>query len=118
MFITAVALSFTLSIAPQDRQSHQQAVNCTGVFLYTAVLTAQAVESEPSPENQEMAQTAGQLLKAADSQRLAAAAREGLTTDASGQALNAWLEANVENAGAVMGRELDGCLAAYAYAIM
>lgn len=118
MFITALALSFALSTAPQDPQSHRQAVNCTGVFLYTAVLTAQAAESDPTSENQETAQTAGLLLKAADGERLAAAAREGLSTDASGEALNVWLETNVENADVVIGRELDGCIDAFAYAIM
>lgn len=118
MLITALALSFALSAAPQDPQSHRQAVNCTGVFLYTAVLTAQAAESDPSTDNQETAEMAGALLKAADDGRLAAAAREGLSTEASGAALNAWLDANVENGEAVIARELEGCLAAYAYAVM
>ncbi|MDP3377469.1 MAG: hypothetical protein Q8S53_03825, partial [Brevundimonas sp.] len=101
MFITALALSFALLTAGQEPQTHRQAVNCTGVFLYTLVLTAQAAESDPTSENQETAQTAGLLLKAADGERLAAAAREGLSTDASGEALNAWLEANVDNPEAV-----------------
>lgn len=118
MFITALALSFALSTAPQDPQPHQQAVTCTGVFLYVAVLTAQAAESDPTAENQETAQTAGLLLKAADAERLAAAGREGLSTDASGEALNAWLETNVDNPEAVIGRELDGCIGAFAYAII
>ncbi len=118
MFITALALSFALSTAAQEPQSHRQAVNCTGVFLYTLVLTAQVAESDPTPENQETAQTAGQLLKAADEERLAAAAREGLSTDASGAALNAWLEANVDNPEAVLGRELDTCIGAFVHAVM
>ncbi|MBL0947369.1 hypothetical protein [Brevundimonas sp.] len=118
MFISALALSFALSTAAQEPQSHRQAVTCTGVFLYTLVLTAQVVESDPTSENQETAQTAGQLLKAADAERLAAAAREGLSTDANGAALNAWLEANVDNPQAVIERELDGCIGAYVHAVM
>lgn len=118
MFITALALSIALSTAPQEPQSHQQAVTCTGVFLYTAVLTAQAAEADPTPENQETTQTAVLLLKAADAERLAAAAREGLSTDASGAALNAWLEANVDDPQAVIGRELDGCIGAFVHAVM
>ena len=59
MFITALALSFALSNAPQDPPTHQQAVNCTGVFLFTAVLTAQAAEADPTAENGETAELAG-----------------------------------------------------------
>ncbi|MEH6697732.1 MAG: hypothetical protein V7672_03440 [Brevundimonas sp.] len=117
MFITAVALSFALSTTAQEPQSHQQAVNCTGVFLYTAVLAAQAAEADPSTENQETAEMAGTLLKAADAGRLAAAAREGLSTDASGAALNAWIEATSEDAEGVIERELEPCLNTYAYAL-
>ena len=118
MFATALAMSLMLTPAPQDPQTHRQAVTCTGVFLYASVLTAQAVEADPSPENQEMAETAGLLLKAADADRLAAAAREGISTDASGLALGAWLDANVEDADATMNRELDTCLAVYGYAVI
>lgn len=118
MFITALALSLALSGAAQEPQSHRQAVTCTGVFLYTLVLAAQVAESDPTPENQETAQTAGLLLKAADAERLAAAAREGLSADASGAALSAWLEANVDDPETVIGRELDGCIGAYVHAVM
>ena len=117
MFITAMALSFALSTAPQDPPTHQQAVNCTGVFLFTAVLAAQVVENDPTDENQETVELATTLLRAADASRLEAASREGLSTDDSGGALNAWLEANEDGGETILERELDGCVALYAYAI-
>ncbi|MDZ4109221.1 MAG: hypothetical protein U1E18_06420 [Brevundimonas sp.] len=117
MLITALALSFALSTAPQDPPTHRQAVNCTGVFLFTAVLTAQAAETEPTAEHRETADLAATLLKAADASRLQAASREGLSIDDSSGALNAWLEANETGGDTILGRELDGCIALYAYAI-
>jgi hypothetical protein len=117
MFITALALSFALTTAPQDPPTHQQAVNCTGVFLFTAVLAAQVVDSDPTDDNRETAELATILLKAADASRLEAASREGLSIDDSSGALDAWLEANEDGGGTILERELDGCIGLYAYAI-
>ena len=117
MFITALALSFALSNAPHDPPTHQQAVNCTGVFLFTAVLTAQAAENDPTDENRETAELAATLLKAADASRLQAASREGLAIDDSSSALNGWLEANEDGGDTILERELDGCIGLYGYAI-
>ena len=117
MFITALALSFALSTAPQDPPTHQQAVNCTGVFLFTTVLAAQVAENDPTDENRETAELAATLLKAADASRLQAASREGLSIDDSGSALNAWLDSNEDGGETILERELDGCIGLYAYAI-
>lgn len=116
MSFAAFALTAAL-LAPQDPATHQQAVTCTGVFLFANILMSQVAEADPTAENQETAAAAGRLMKAADDDRLAAARREGIAIDASGQALNAWLEANLPNSEAVMGRELDPCLQRYMDAI-
>jgi len=116
MSFAAFALTAAL-LAPQDPATQQQAVTCTGVFLFANILMSQVAEADPTAENQETAAAAGRLMKAADDDRLAAARREGIAIDASGQALNAWLEANLPNSEAVMGRELDPCLQRYMDAI-
>ncbi|MFW2341757.1 hypothetical protein [Brevundimonas sp.] len=117
MLITALALSFALSTAPQDPPTHRQAVNCTGVFLFTAVLTAQAAEADPTVENRETAELAATLMRAADASRLEAASREGLSIDDSSGALDAWLETNETGGDTILERELDGCIGLYGYAI-
>jgi hypothetical protein len=116
MSFAVLALTAAL-LAPQDPATHDQAVTCTGVFLFANVLMTQVAEAEPTPENQETAAAAGRLMKAADDDRLAAARREGITADVSGQALNAWLEASLPDSEAVMARELDPCLQRYMNAI-
>ncbi len=116
MSLTAFALSAAL-LGAQDPATHQQAVTCTGVFLFVNIVTSAAAESDPTPDNQQLSETAAKLMKAADDDRLAAARREGLTTDQSGQALNAWLEANIPNSEAVLGAELEPCLTRYAGAL-
>jgi hypothetical protein len=116
MSAAALALSLAL-LAPQDPATHDQAVTCTGVFLFANILMAQAAEADPSQENQDNAAAVGRLMKAADDDRLAAARREGIAVEASGQALNSWLEVSLPNTEAVMGRELDPCLQRYMSAI-
>ncbi|WP_298126030.1 hypothetical protein [Brevundimonas sp.] len=116
MSAAALALSMAL-LAPQDPATHDQAVTCTGVFLFANILMAQAAEADPSQENQDNAAAVGRLMKAADDDRLAAARREGIAVEASGQALNSWLEVSLPNTEAVMGRELDPCLQRYMSAI-
>ncbi|WP_125256945.1 hypothetical protein [Brevundimonas fluminis] len=116
MSLVALALTAAL-LAPQDPVTHEQAVTCTGVFLFANILMTQAAEADPTPENQETAAAAGRLMKAADDDRLAAARREGIAVDASGQALNVWLEASLPDSEAVVGRELDPCLQRYMSAI-
>ena len=116
MPFAALALTAAL-LTPQDPTTHAEAVTCTGVFLFANVVMSQAAEADPTPENQETAAAAGRLMKAADDDRLAAARREGLSTEASGQALNAWLEASLPDSQGVMDRELDGCLERYMSAI-
>ena len=116
MSLAALALTAAL-LGPQDPVTHDQAVTCTGVFLFVNILMSQAAEADPTAENQETAAAAGRLMKAADDDRLAAARREGIAVEASGQALNGWLEANLPNSEAVMGRELDPCLQRYMSAI-
>jgi hypothetical protein len=116
MSAAALALSLAL-LAPQDPATHDQAVTCTGVFLFANILMAQAAEADPSQENQDNAAAVGRLMKAADDDRLAAARREGIAVEASGQALNSWLETSLPNTEAVMGRELDPCLQRYMSAI-
>lgn len=116
MSFAALALSVAL-VAPQDPVTHAQAVTCTGVFLFANVVMLQAAEADPTAENQETAAAAERLMKAADADRLAAAGREGVSTDASGEALNAWLAASLPESQAVMDRELEGCLQRYMHAI-
>ncbi|MBX9575309.1 MAG: hypothetical protein K2X07_06695 [Caulobacteraceae bacterium] len=116
MSLTAFALSAAL-LGGQDPATHQQAVTCTGVFLFVNIVTSAAAESDPTPDNQQLNETAAKLMKAADDDRLAAARREGLTTDQSGQALNAWLEANIPNSEAVLGAEFQPCFDRYASAV-
>ena len=116
MSFAALALSAAL-LAPQDPATHAQAVTCTGVFLFANVVMTQAAEAEPTDENKETAAAAGRLMKAADDDRLAAARREGISIEASGEALNAWLAASTPDAQGVMSRELDPCLQRYMDAI-
>lgn len=99
MSAAALALSFVLIAPAQEPQSHAQAVTCASTFLIGAALLAQAAEANPSDEGTQSAITSiGQLLKRADDDRLAAARREGITIDASGEALNAHLQANMDPA--------------------
>lgn len=117
MSFAALALAAAL-VAPQDPPTHDQAVTCTAVFIGVAVMAGAAQEETPSAENEELVATAGKLAQAADADRLAAARREGLTVEASGQAVNAWLEAAV--AGGTfepIERELEPCLTRYAGAL-
>lgn len=116
MIAAALALSLSLS-APQSAPTHQEALTCTGVFLFAGLVMAQQAEQNPSPEADETVQVAARLMKAADDDRLAAATREGVTADQSGEALTAWIQANLETAQETMGRELDPSLARYASAI-
>ena len=116
MSTAALALSLAL-MAPQDPATHDQAVTCTGVLLFVNILMAQAAEADPTQENQDTAAAAGRLMKAADDDRLAAARREGLAVDASGQALSGWLEANLPDSEAVVNRELEPCLQRYMSAL-
>lgn len=116
MSLTALALSAAL-LSPQDPATHQQAVTCTGVFLFVNIVTSAGAEADPTADNQELNETAAKLMKAADDDRLAAARREGIAVEASGQALNTWLEANVPDSEAVLGRELEPCLMRYMGAI-
>lgn len=113
----AAALALSLLAPQQGPSTHDQALTCTGVFVYVYASMAQTAESDPSAENTETAAAAGRLLKAADEDRLAAAGREGIAVTASGERLQAWLEANLADPEGVIGRELDGCLNRYMDAI-
>ncbi len=117
MIAAALALSLVFTTPQTPPPTHDQAVTCTGVFLFTNILMAQTAEESPSAENTATAEAAGRLMKAADDDRLAAAAREGITIDQSGEVLTAWIQANLENAQETLGRELDPCLTRYASAI-
>lgn len=116
-----IAAAFALSLALSGQQSapptHQQAMTCTGVFLFAGVLMAQQAEAEPSAENTESVQAAGRLMQAADADRLAAATREGIAVEGSGEQLQAWIQTSLEDPQAAMNRELDPCLTRYASAI-
>ncbi|HEV2083237.1 MAG TPA: hypothetical protein VGR32_12415 [Brevundimonas sp.] len=117
MSLAALALTAAL-LAPQDPVSHQQAVTCTGVFIGVAVMAGAAQEESPSAENEELLATAGKLAQAADADRVAAAGREGIALEASGQAVNAWLEAAVADGSLdAIQRELEPCLTRYASAL-
>ena len=99
MSAAAFALSIALIAPPQEPQSHAQAVTCASTFLIGAALLAQAAEANPSDEGTQSAVTSiGQLLKRADDDRLVAARREGIAVEASGAALNAHLQANMDPA--------------------
>lgn len=117
MIAAAFALSLAFASPQTPPPTHEQAMTCTGVFLFAGLLMAQQAEENPSAENTESAQAAGRLLQAADADRLAAAGREGITTERSGEILQAWIQANIEDAQTTMGRELDPCLTRYVDAI-
>ena len=116
--MSLAALAFVLALgAPQDPPTHAQAVGCTGVFLMASVIAASAAEESPSPENEEFVAAAGRLMKAADDDRLAAARREGLSNEASQQAMTAWIETNLDDAQAAMDRDLEPCLTRYQHVL-
>lgn len=113
MIAAAFALSLVLAGPQTPPPTHDQAVTCTGVFLFANIMMAQQVEQNPSAENNASAEAAGRLMKAADDDRLAAAGREGIAVERSGEILQGWIQANLENAQATMNRELDPCLTRY-----
>lgn len=117
MIAATLALSLVFASPQTPPPTHDQAVTCTGVFLFANIMMAQAAEENPSAENNASAEAAGRLMKAADDDRLAAAAREGVSTERSGEVLQAWIQANVQDAQTTMGRELDPCLTRYMDAI-
>lgn len=116
MSLTTLAMVLALA-GPQDPPSHAQTISCTGVFLMASVIAASAAEEDPTPENQEFVAAAGRLMKAADDDRLAAARREGLSNDASQQAMSAWIDANVDDSQGVIERELEPCLIRYQHVL-
>lgn len=113
MFATALAFSLALSAPGQDRITHQQAVECTGVLLYAAQITGQAAENSPSPETRNAAARAATMMTAADRDRKAAAAREGISAQATDLALEQWLAASVEMAEEEVGPLMRACVARY-----
>ena len=117
MIVPALALSLVFASQQTPPPTHEQAMTCTGVFLFAGVMMAQQAEENPSAENTESVQAAGRLMQAADADRLAAAAREGIATERSGEILQAWIQTNIEDAQTTMGRELDPCLTRYMDAI-
>jgi len=117
MIAAALALALALSGQQSAPPTHQQAMTCTGVFLFAGVMMAQQAEQDPSAENTESVQAAGRLMNAADADRLAAAEREGIAVDRSGEMLQAWITAGLEDPQATMNRELDPCLTRYVSAI-
>jgi hypothetical protein len=107
--LVAAALSLALI---QDPVSHDQAVTCTGLFTNVFAMTAGTAERDPTPDNRGTAEAAAALLRTADQDRLAAARREGLSVQASGDALKAWLDGADDLATAVE-THLDACMALY-----
>lgn len=75
-------------------------------------MTAGTAERDPTPDKRGTAQAAAALLRAADQDRLAAARREGVSVQASGDALKAWLDGAGDLASAVE-THLDACMALY-----
>jgi hypothetical protein len=108
--LIAAALSLALI---QDPVTHDQAVTCNGVFAFLAVITASAMQSDPTPQSEQAFDAAGRLVNAARADREAAARREGIRLDQSEQALNTWLEINLPNSEAVIRREIQPCLRRY-----
>lgn len=113
MIAVLAAAALTLSAPQQAPPTHEQAMTCTGVFLFAGLLMAQQAEANPSAENTESVQAAGRLMQAADADRLAAAGREGVAVERSGEMLQAWIQTNIEDAQTTMTRELDPCLTRY-----
>lgn len=112
MSLTALALSAAL-LVPQTPASHETAVACTGLFVNVYARLAALAEENPTGENKDLAATAQEGLRNADNDRLAAARREGISIEASGAALNAWLDANADDFEGMIERELEPCLALY-----
>ena len=106
----ALAIALTLFVPQQTDATHEQAVHCTGVFLYAYAIMAQIAENEPTADNAETAAATVRLLKVADDDRLAAARREGISIEASGQRFQIWLS---ENSEATAARDLESCLGRY-----
>jgi hypothetical protein len=114
MSAAALAVSLVLIAPAQEPQSHAQAVTCASTFLVGAALLAQAAEANPSDEGTQSAVTSiGQLLKRADEDRLAAARREGIAIDASGAALNAHLQGNMDPAQQSWQDAMADCVSRY-----
>jgi len=108
------AAVLTLSPVAQEPQTHAQAVTCASTFLIGAALLAQAAEANPSDEGTQSAVTSiGQLLKRADEDRLAAARREGIAVEASGEALTAHLQANMDPAQQAWQDAMADCVNRY-----
>lgn len=113
MFVTALAFSLALSAPVQDRITHQQAMECTGVLLYAAQITAEAAEHSPSAETRSAAARAAAMMTAADRDRKAAAAREGISDQARDSALEQWLAASVEMTAEEVGPLMGACMDRY-----
>jgi len=105
MIAAAFALSLVLAGSQTPPPTHDQAVTCTGVLEFANLLMAQQASLRPSAENYENAEAARRLKNAADADRLAAALREGIAVERSGEMLEAWIQAHVEGAQATLDRE-------------
>lgn len=113
MFATALAFSLALSAPAQDRITHQRAMECTGVLLYAAQISAQAAEHSPSSATRNAATRSAAMMTAADRDRKAAAAREGISVQARDLALEQWLAASVELAADEVRPLMRACVARY-----
>lgn len=117
MIASILALSLAFMPPQSAPPTHDEAVTCTGVFLMVTMLAAQIAEETPSTENSDTFDRALQLMTVADTDRQAAAAREGIASEQSDELLSAWVERNLQDNSQTSDQDIDRCMTRYADAI-